>query len=226
MDFKTLAFNPAGRTNEIVRYSSVHQEQEESLAEHITDVSLMAYFIAKTIEKITEGREEINLGSLLERCLVHDLDEVLTGDVTRNTKYATKKAHDELEKVASSAVKMIESLVGIEGIHDVWSAAKEGKEGLIVKIVDMLVVVKKSMIEIELRHNFTFLKVVSELGYHINKLMDYLKKSDKIFNEITVRNYLIDLLGQARDEITTIKVKYAHVIDKYLIYENVIEGDE
>lgn len=225
MNFQSLAFNPAGRSNEIVRYSSVHQEQEETLAEHITDVSMMSYFIAKSIEKVSEGREVINIGSLLEKCLLHDLDEVLTGDITRNTKYATKRVHSELDKVAQSAVDMISSITDIN-LTDAWKSAKQGKEGLIVKIVDMLVVVKKAIIEIELRHNFTFLKVVSELSSHISRLIDHIKIKNSDFTEVESKEYLINLLTQARAEITTIKVKYGHIIDKYLIYENVIEGED
>ena len=40
VNFTTLAFNPMSRMNEVSRYSSVYQETNESLAEHITDVSV------------------------------------------------------------------------------------------------------------------------------------------------------------------------------------------
>ena len=169
-NFINLAFSPFGRTNEIIRYSSVHQEMPESLAEHITDVSMMSYLVARYITE--EIGDEINIGLLLEKCLLHDVDEVITGDIPRNTKYATETSKGVLEQVAIEAIdQMIQSNITLAGCSTIWRCAKEGKEGFILKVVDMLVVVKKAIIEIELRGNLTFLKVVKELETHVSKLL-------------------------------------------------------
>ena len=224
MDFTTLAFNPLSRANEIIRYSSVYQETEETLAEHITDVSTMAYLIARHIMKKTDGQEEFDIGLLLEKCLLHDADEVITGDIPRNTKYATSEAHNQLNIVADEAIQMIESLIGLD-ISSVWSSAKSSKEGLVLKIVDMLVVVKKAVTEIELRGNLTFLKVVTELETHLRNMLTYLSNSSARFTTSFANEYLYRLVQQARDEITTIRVKYDHMIKKYMIRENVIKGE-
>lgn len=221
VNFTTLAFNPMSRMNEVSRYSSVYQETNESLAEHITDVSVMSYLIAKTIQ--SNFTDDIDLGKLLEKCLLHDIDEVITGDVPRNTKYATDSVHDNLDQVASNAVDLIEKYVGIRGICEVWDFAKEGKEGAILKIVDMLCVVKKSITEIELRGNLSFLKVVTELETHLTTMLS----CDEVYNRFEderTRKFLKNLVSQAKDETVTIRVKYQSVIDKYHIKENVIRG--
>lgn len=232
MDFTTLAFNPLSRMNEIVRYSSVYQETNENLSEHITDVSVMAYLIAKHIEKITDGKDKLDIGVLLEKCLFHDADEVITGDIPRNTKYATTSAHDELNKVADEAIDMVQSMLEID-LREIWCNSKDGKEGIILKICDMLVVVKKAIVEIELRGNLSFLKVVTELEGHLTKMLESLKQGygsspfpddDNAFSEKSI-TYLTDLVAQAKDEVTTIRVKYSHVIKKYMIKENVIKGE-
>ena len=232
MDFTTLAFNPLSRMNEIVRYSSVYQETNENLSEHITDVSVMAYLIAKHIEKITDGKDKLDIGVLLEKCLFHDADEVITGDIPRNTKYATNAAHNELNKVADEAIDMVQSMLEID-LKSIWNSSKDGKEGLILKICDMLVVVKKAIVEIELRGNLSFLKVVTELEGHLTKMLERLRSGyesspfpddNSVFSDETI-TYLIDLVAQAKDEITTIRVKYNHIIKKYMIKENVIKGE-
>lgn len=221
VNFTTLAFNPMSRMNEVSRYSSVYQETNESLAEHITDVSVMSYLIAKTIQ--SNFTDDIDLGKLLEKCLLHDIDEVITGDVPRNTKYATDSVHDNLDQVASDAVDLIEKYIGVRGICEVWDFAKEGKEGAILKIVDMLCVVKKSITEIELRGNLSFLKVVTELETHLTTMLSC-DEVYKRFDDERTRKFLKNLVSQAKDETVTIRVKYQSVIDKYHIKENVIRG--
>lgn len=221
MDFTTLAFNPLSRMNEVYRYSSVYQETRETLAEHITEVSTMSYLIAKYLNEVCG--EKIDIGVLLEKCLLHDMDEVLTGDIPRNTKYATAEVHNELNRVADEAVVMIESLLGEISIKDAWTDAKKGKEGLILKVVDMLVVVKKSMTEIELRGNLSFLKVITELETHLENMINsgYVYEA---FPGNQSSGFLMNLISQAKDEVTTIRVRNQHIIDKYSIKENVIRG--
>ena len=208
--------------NEVSRYSSVYQESSESLAEHVTEVCMMSYLIAKYMT--THYDLKLDIGVLLEKCLIHDIDEVITGDIPRNTKYATRQVHKELNRVSDKAIELMEKMTGIT-LNEVWSEAKEGKEGLILKTVDMLCVAKKCITEIELRGNLTFLKVVSELETHLSNMISCSQKFVKIFENAPATDYLVDLISQAKDEVTTIRVKYQSVIDKYHIKENVIEGE-
>ena len=223
MKFTDLAFNPMSRMNEVYRYSSVYQETNERLSDHITEVSIMSYLIAKELE--SSYHEELNLGVLLEKCLLHDIDEVLTGDIPRNTKYATNQVHTELNKVADQAVDTIVRMMpSTSDLKSIWSSAKDGKEGTILAIVDMLCVAKKCITEVELRGNLTFLKVITELEGHLSRML----QKDILRSEFSsdASLYLAQLIKDAKDEITTIRVNYRHLIDKYHIKENVIEGDD
>lgn len=222
MNFTDLAFNPMSRMNEVSRYSSVYQETSESLAEHVTDVLTMSYIIANHL--IQDFGEKVNLGALLEKCLLHDIDEVITGDVPRNTKYATDTVHEELDNVANSAVKMIEGYVGIP-IHQTWRFAKSEKEGQILKVVDMLCVAKKCITEIELRGNLSFLKVVSELETHLYNTINNHTIYEK-FDHASSKKFISDLVVQARDKIVAIRSRYQNIINEYHIKENVIEGSD
>ena len=63
-EFVKLAFNPACRMNEVYRYSGTYQNDQESLAEHITDVSMMAYIIANHLNQYSEN---VDVGLLLQK---------------------------------------------------------------------------------------------------------------------------------------------------------------
>lgn len=224
MNFITLAFSPLCRMNEVFRYASVYQNDPESLGEHTNEVSMMSYLIAQKMNKMYS--EGIDIGVLLEKCLLHDADEVITGDVPRNTKYATTTVRIELNVVANKAVRMIEDSTECDGMLSTWEDSKNGKEGVILKITDMLCVAKKCITEVELRGNLSFLKVATELEKHLNRLIAHLDDIKSYgFSEGSYR-LLSDLVCQSRDEITVIRAKYQNFIDKYHIRENVIEGED
>lgn len=223
MDFTSLAFNPVCRMNEVSRYSSVYQETNETLAEHVTDVSVMGYLI---LRKMQSFGEDIDAGKLLEKCLLHDVDEVLTGDVPRNTKYATIKVHEELNAVAEEAVRKIDDSLDKEtSIFKVWDEAKTGKEGVILKAVDMLCVVKKCVTEIVLRGNLSFLKVVTELEAHLNRMLNHSDEDYSVFECKESVELLKDLVSEALNYVMSIRADFQGTIDRYHIYENVIRGE-
>lgn len=219
MKFTDLAFTPLCRMNEVSRYSSVYQETSEKLSDHIVDVMMMSYIIST---ELNNKGESLNIGLLLEKCLFHDIDEVITGDIPRNTKYATPACKEELSVVASKAVDAISDMTnGSLDIRDLWETAKEGKEGLVLDISDMLSVAKKAVTEITLRGNLTFLKVVSELNDHLNNMIVKVSKvSSSLLPESVV--YLTNLLIEANVEIVSILDTYSDYIDKYHIKENII----
>lgn len=221
LKFTDLAFTPLCRMNEVYRYSSVYQENNESLSDHVVDVMMMSYLVANDLNKITE--EKIDIGVLLEKCLIHDVDEVITGDIPRNTKYATKVVHQELNKVADSAIYMLSEYASID-LYKLWSESKSGKEGLILSVCDMLSVAKKAVTEINLRGNLTFLKVVAELDSHLTSMLNNLAVTELI--SVESRSYLEELIASAQEEITYIKVKYRAQIEKYHIKQNIIESEE
>lgn len=221
MDFTTLAFNPLCRMNEVFRYSSVHQDNPESLGEHTNEVSVMSYLIAKELIRLYS--EDIDIGVLLEKCLIHDADEVITGDIPRNTKYATTAGHHELNKVAETAVMMIENSTMCGGLYDKWLDAKSGKEGVILKTVDLLCVVKKCIDEVELRGNLSFLKVAEELEKHLTSAINNPVYFSGASFKCGSLGYLMKLLNESRSEVTRVRKKYEEYINKYHIRENVIK---
>lgn len=219
MKFTDLVFNPLMRMNEVCRYSSVYQDTDEKLSDHIVDVMMMSYLIATNL--VTNCNESIDMKLLLEKCLFHDIDEVITGDVPRNTKYATYSCKKELNTVAESAVDLISELSSAS-VKSLWKSAKSGNEGQILEVADMLSVAKKCIIEIELRSNLTFLKVITELETHLSNMIADLRADCSGLN-LESSLVLIDILQEAQDEVKYIRIKYDSYINKYHIKENVLQ---
>lgn len=215
-EFNNIMFSPLMRTNEVKRYSGTKLFEEESLSQHITDISMMSYMIAK---KLNTYGENIDIGLLLEKCLIHDIDEIVTGDLPRNTKYANPNIKKEMDALADLAiVKLTDSLHGMEDMYEVWSTAKQGKEGFIVKLADMLCVVRKALIEVELYNNLICLKVIQELGGHLTSL----HMVSNFSNEESSK-FVAMLINEARKIIDELNKQYAPICEKYNITKNVLE---
>lgn len=125
------------RMSHVFRYSSVPVIRRENVAEHTFYVAMYAYLIAQDL--IQQGYE-VDLGVLLSRTLVHDLDESMTGDFLRYVKYGHPDLKKALDEVSMSMIdKMTTSLrTGGSAVKKSWSEAKaDDIEGHIVQIVDL-----------------------------------------------------------------------------------------
>lgn len=197
--FYKLINNPILNTDNTIRYSLLYQSKPESLAHHITDVSTLSYLLA--LQLIHECDEELNVGLLLEKVLVHDFDEVLTGDIPRTTKYYSEEGLTALREVASDAMKVLASTVpGGARLEDTWKSAKQGKEGMILEVSDMICVSRKVVTEFSMLGNGYFLKVAYEMGRNLDELRNELDDPStdfSLFNKSSIR-VLKGLLRDAR----------------------------
>lgn len=215
---KELSFNPLMKSEEVIRYSGTYQAQPESLAVHVCDTSMLAYMIAVHLNSYGEG---LNLGLLLEKCLLHDLDETITGDIPRNTKYANATIKKDLDDLQDRCLLIIQKYINNSEIIQKCRDAKKGKEGVILKIADMLGVARRALLEIELRGNRSFLKVVEELEDHLNHFLnkadisDFSKKSQEWINA---------LIADSVDVIRELHYSNITKINDYYIMENVLEA--
>lgn len=217
---KQVLFNPAMNMTAVQRYGCTRLAEPENLAVHVAEASMMSYIIASKLKSLGQ---EVNIGLLLEKCLVHDIDEVITGDIVRNLKYATPEIHEGIEKVACSAVNKVSELIeGATELTVTWERSKLGVEGLILKLVDMLCVVRKAMTEVELYNNLAALKIISELKNHLVKLSSVISNNGDLNNESS--NYLINLIIEAVDEVNGLYYTHSKIIEKYSINENILEG--
>lgn len=215
-----VAFNPLTRMDDIQRYSGTYQVRPESLAVHICDVTIMAYLIS--VQLTDEFGESLDRGLLLEKCVLHDLDEVITGDIPRNTKYATMEIKSAMDNLQDSVLDIVYKYIPNRNIIQLCKDAKHGKEGLILRLVDLLGVVRKVLIEIRMCGNLAFLRVVEELLDHL-KYLDTLDLSE--FNPKS-QEWIRALIKDAQNSIMAIHIKHKTDISDFAIEENVLRATD
>lgn len=162
------------KMSEVIRYSGLHSTKPEDLSAHTIEVQLLTLKIYNELvaqHGLGELMSSVELLEfkldLLERALLHDLDEVITGDFPRPLKYYNDAIHESIELVARKSVsKLATDELGDSTLLATWLCSKDGLAGAIIKFVDLVVVIRKACLEVLMYHNYEFLKVMSEsLGY-------------------------------------------------------------
>lgn len=184
LDIRELLTGDVNRLRYITRYSTSNLLHRENVAEHSYYVSLYAMLLCRWVNKqsVTTGQlssDPIVARELivLQRCLLHDLDETRTGDFQRPFKYKNEKLRLAIEEAAGE--EFVEAVRGIfpedpifaHQAHDSWRNAKDDTpEGAIVAFADYLSVMSHLYAEIKCAN-------VSVMQ-HYKQLMEYTSKFD------------------------------------------------
>lgn len=134
LDFAAMMAGKHHRLSHVYRYSSIPALRRENVAEHSWYVAFYSFLIAQDL--ISRG-QPVDLGKLLSRAIVHDLDESMTGDFLRVVKYSHPGLKSALDEVSVSMMNAISDDLKV-GITDTWASAKaDDIEGMIVEVVDL-----------------------------------------------------------------------------------------
>ena len=213
-EFFNLIDNPMLKTDNVIRFSGTYQASQELLSTHIVDVQYISMIIAR---KLINKGEHIDIGILLQKGLIHDIDEVLVGDIPRLTKYSSQTCHDALNAVAESVVKDISNkLDGTDYVINLWSTAKDNTpEGYILRLADMLSVAKKTAYEVSILNNNNFLRVAVEMMNYIHDLYNSVPV-DLFFIPSSI-GYIKDLLRGVESYLSSIIEDRQDTIEKFNI---------
>jgi 5'-deoxynucleotidase YfbR-like HD superfamily hydrolase len=143
----------------IRRYSQLHLVKPESVMEHTGFVCLFTYLLSEEINSVSG--EKVDIGLALQRAVVHDIDEVVTGDIPRPTKYFSESSKNIFDEIAESGVDQIIDELDIWDLPDEaitkfrenWTEAKSGREGIVLALADLASVVFKIWDEVILLGN-------------------------------------------------------------------------
>lgn len=219
--FLDLMANPLFKSAGVLRYSTVYQSRPESLSDHVVDTSYMAYIIARNL--IMMG-ESVDMGLLLTKTLIHDsIDEPLIGDIPRLTKYSTQTCYNELSKVACLVSERVSHEIdGTDYSYQIWSHDKDLStiEGVIMKIVDMLSVAKKAVMEVDMLGNMYFLKIVEEVKTYIKDLIEMDMSS---VTKDESKEYLTALLTDTHVLLENTSANYHSKKNKYTMYDSITD---
>jgi len=158
----------------VYRYSSIPTLRRENVAEHSFYCALIAYLIATDLRDNNPDIEELanlRVGILLERALLHDIDEAITGDFLRKVKYSIPGLKEMLNKVAVDSLVQVSSDVGVD-LKTRWLECKDPSlEGNILALSDFLCVV--SYVLEEVRSGNTHIRpVLGEVKGYLQKFYE------------------------------------------------------
>ena len=171
----------------------------ESVLEHTGMVAIVSMAIGTELLRIEP--DCVKLGWILSRALVHDMDELITGDLPRPTKYSSPKATELFEELSRTGVDkvsrtMLKEWPGFAAIlSDVHKVAKEGREGLVVKLADQLAVVYMVWREVLMRGNHTLIRQAFTVSRQLDKTRQLVKDN---FIEGETTDFLYGLIYEAQ----------------------------
>lgn len=189
-------FRLLSKLSNVHRYSTNFLVKPESVLEHTGSVAILAASIGLFIRKYKD--HTLNIELLLLKAILHDIEESETGDIPRTTKYHNSRILDGLMSFENESIDKIIKYTKIPNLHLFWSSSKQGPEGIIVSIADLMCVTYKLYEEIVKLNNYS----LKDVGYESIKnypifmtKIDNCRKSKHI-NLITAR-YLKSVLNQS-----------------------------
>ena len=146
----------ANDMSSITRWSQMHCMKNESVLEHTGFVAIYSLHLAY--------KHSLPLNHILEKAVVHDMEEVLTGDIPTTTKYINKDILNQIKRIEYNAAGQISEDVFGGKMLNAWSQSKDiaTQSGCIVAIADLAAVVCKIVQEVDLG-NKKFLEFIPRI---------------------------------------------------------------
>lgn len=146
------------RLSSIDRFTMEKLFSRESVLEHLGMVSLVSLTLA--VELQARGAS-VDLGAVMTKAVVHDIDEVVTGDIARPTKYTNAASVRMFHELSGAAIEKVSGNLRAAGLKASAQVVKEefvyaksnDVEGSIVALADILAVVGKVREEVIIRGN-------------------------------------------------------------------------
>lgn len=135
----------------VIRFSNQMRIKDESVAEHSFHTAMYSMILADL--EISMGNE-VNVEKLLRACLLHDLEESMTGDILHGFKYSDPELLKNMKKMGEEFYKNIAGNLpsGMSKRYvEIWKNAKdETIEGRILEAADKVEALIYSMEEYSL----------------------------------------------------------------------------
>ena len=160
---------------EIIRYNNRAKIKHENVAEH-------SFYVSTTVLKICEIYEIDDITKLeaLEFAAVHDIPELLIGDIPHDTKVNNPELAVAIEEAELTALK--QSIPEYTDLYKKFLAGEKNQtvSYLIIKLADTASVLQYSNQEIDLGNTTQDMKEInSDAVYRVNNLINRLEEALK-----------------------------------------------
>jgi 5'-deoxynucleotidase YfbR-like HD superfamily hydrolase len=140
----------------INRFSQFRLVNPESVLEHTGMVAIATMMLCD----MSGATVSVELAAL-RHALVHDMDEILTGDISNPTKYHSKKSEAIFEEIADANMRKVCYEYDFQ-VYQNWNTASPDVYA-IVKMADVLAVFYKAYQEIDMFGNRTMVDAIEQL---------------------------------------------------------------
>jgi len=168
-------FNMIDSMSCVTRWSQAHCTKNESVLEHTAVVAFYAFYLC--------SKHGINPGQSLLKALVHDVDEITTGDIPNPTKYNNPRITEEIRKIEITSACEISDQIFNGLMITPWKEAKnlDSESGCIIAISDLAAVSYKIWQEVNIGNN-SFKKFIPNVNDAYGKL--YINIQKKFITDI------------------------------------------
>lgn len=141
----------------VTRYNSAAIHRTENVAEHSWYISWICLRLFHLIKDVHHDKYKIDLGTLLSKSLLHDLPEMLTGDIPRPFKHFNSDIRNAIDRAETEIfTKYCNDNDIPKEVHHSTLSAKEGLDGEVVKLADVLCVIGYVAEEIQMGNRLIF----------------------------------------------------------------------
>lgn len=177
------------QSSSVRRYSTINLAKDENIAEHSMHVAFLCYTIGKKVkEKFSSV--VINLENCCTLSIFHDLDELITGDIPRATKYHNEEIHKSVESLANFAQKRISDIFDLDLSLLNYKESATDDEKYLIKSCDFLSVILKIYWELE-SGNLDAKDMIPEITGYASELS---KKS--LVSQYVYDNYMVQIFDE------------------------------
>lgn len=200
-NLKELLSGDVNRLRYIMRFGTAFTAHKESVAEHTFYVAIYSLFLAKWANDKFDGI--VRVEKVLEKALLHDLEECRTGDFPRPFKYRRPDLKKLLDNAAQDEFNeiVVNILPGkpetaVE-LTKVWSSARDNTpEGCIVALADYLSVVSHLWQELHASN--------LSMAIHFDTMTEYLHEFDA-----AQYNFLREIIQETQDLMYSLFDKFS-----------------
>lgn len=174
----------------LMRFGNMPRLAAQSVSEHSYDVTFLAMLVGDYLEDKNVSVDKLRL---LEMGLVHDVEEVASGDILKPLKHG--KFKEELDNLNENNMFYLTRLLGTkkDKYLGLWREVKDGDtlEAKLISFVDMIDRILYCLKESHMGNNYFKELLVSEA----EKLMDWIPKLPELGELIvTLSLYALDYL--------------------------------
>jgi len=166
--------NLISRFSSITRFSGSFLFQQETVPDHCSEMALLCINFSELVP-------ESNVRDMCYRCVIHDLEEVLTTDITRHIKYHDPKIKELIDK---AGFEMLSDETSSEFAYQVFHAKDHDTiEGFLVYLADRIQCFLKMTREVEEYGNRQLKRDLEVFKSNIYLLFNEIDGYDKIADQ-------------------------------------------